>query len=383
MKMRLPAGILLAATLLFWGLYDRYERAGPILVERPAIADASSVRGDCSETNGLYTLAVHEDGKSANVRFRINDVSQFSFIRVQGRLRTDGVVVGKNPWRCARLVLIQYDSGKHWIPGYHSLIAQEGTQGWKFYEHVFEVDPNAVYADLALQQLGTAGAARFDSVFVEPVRFKKSYPVWRVVFAALWIAMGILYFRRCRLDRRRLRVLILLNAIAIIFGTMMPERWIEDSSTFAREEVVKALQPPPQNPASQKPLPEKVVEAKSPSVQKKPVKPKEDERMERFNKLLEGVHGAGHFVLFASLCFLVYLSGALERRRNMYFGKVAFDILLFAAVTESLQHLTNDRTPGVSDWLKDMYGMICALILFIPLHWVLKRRLSGAEKSDF
>ena len=76
---------------------------------------------------------------------------------------------------------------------------------------------------------------------------------------------------------------------------------------------------------------------------------------------------------FASLCFLVYLSSALERQHPAYFFKVGFDMLLFAAVTEALQFLTLDRAAGISDWLTDVYGMLLALVLF--LLWLLFFRL--------
>ena len=41
LKMRLPAVALLAATCLFWSLYDRYQPAGPVLLQAPTLADAA------------------------------------------------------------------------------------------------------------------------------------------------------------------------------------------------------------------------------------------------------------------------------------------------------------------------------------------------------
>lgn len=79
------------------------------------------------------------------------------------------------------------------------------------------------------------------------------------------------------------------------------------------------------------------------------------------------MNGTGHFLLFASLCFLVYWSAALERQHRSYYFKVALDILLFAAITESLQFLTMDRMPRITDWFVDFYGMLTALILFMVL----------------
>ncbi|MEA2068728.1 MAG: VanZ family protein, partial [Verrucomicrobiota bacterium] len=97
---------------------------------------------------------------------------------------------------------------------------------------------------------------------------------------------------------------------------------------------------------------------------------RESSRIDQFNEAVGGIHKAGHFALFASLCFLVYLSAALERQQSSYYFKVAFDILLFAAVTESLQHLTLDRTAGILDWRTDVYGLLTGLAVFLVIRFI-------------
>ena len=169
----------------------------------------------------------------------------------------------------------------------------------------------------------------------------------------IWLSMAVLYFRRCRLHRRRLRVLILLNAIAIVFGTLMPGKWIEDTSQYARVEAVKIIEKTSER------SPAATLQTSSPS------RDAEQKEIEWFLKMVDSAHGLGHFTLFASLCFLIYLSAALERQSRSYFFRVAFDVLLFAGVTESLQYLTLDRTPGVLDWGVDACGMAFAFVCFL------------------
>jgi len=111
-------------------------------------------------------------------------------------------------------------------------------------------------------------------------------------------------------------------------------------------------------------------EKKTASPEKKAVPSKKTQRAEqaeRFQKLVSHSHSIGHFTLFAALCFLVYCSAALEGQHRSYYFRVMFDILVFAAITESLQYLTMDRTPGFSDFLIDLQGMILALIIFTVL----------------
>ncbi|WP_136081102.1 VanZ family protein [Pontiella desulfatans] len=368
MRIRLPAMLLLAATLLFWGLYDRYALDGDVLLESPALADATRVRGDCTGTNGHFRLTVHEDGKMASINFRLPGASDFRMIRVRCRIRTADVVPGKYSWRCARLLLTQYDANNKWIPGQHGLVSQWGTGEWSFHQEVFATIPGAAHADVVIQQSGISGTAEFDSIAAEPVRLKKTFFVWQGVFAFLWVGMAGLYYRRCRLHNRRLRLLILLNIFAILFGTLMPTVVIQKGTDGLKESVAKAIQKRSQS---------KPAAAPETTIKKKPVDHDvhETKRIDRFNEAVDGAHVAGHFVLFSSLCFLVYLSAALEGQHRSYYFKVAFDILLFAAITESMQNLTLDRTAGLSDWLTDVYGMALAFGVFLVVRFFMRNVL--------
>ena len=353
-KLRLPAILLLATTLLFWGWYERYEPAGPILLQSPTMGDATRLRGDCTASNEHFTLNVQPGGETASINFRLPEAARYDRIRVQGRMKLDGVVAGENPWRCARLLLVQYDARDKWIPGHHSLVAEKGTRDWEAHEDVFELDQRAIHADLVIQQTGRAGSAEFDRLVAEPVRLRPAFRWWRMAFAMTWLSMAALYFRRCRLHHRRLRMLILLNAAVIIFGTLMPGKWIENTSQYAKSEAARVIEK-----TSPRPIPGTISPVLSPN------RESEQKKINRFNKVVGGAQGMGHFALFASLCFLIYLSAALEGQSRSYFFKVAFDVLLFAGVTESLQYLTLDRTPGIRDWLLDVYGMAVAFACFL------------------
>jgi hypothetical protein len=357
--MRLPAGVLLAATLLFWGLYDRYEAAGPALLDAPALADASRMRGDCTETNGMFRLKVVEGGKTAALYFRMPAASGHKLIRMRGRIRVQDVVRGKSSWNRARILLVQYDANNNWVPCPHNLADEEGSTEWAWHEEVFEIQPETAHVDASLQQTGKSGLAWFEALQVEPVQLRASFVWWRMIFAVFWIGLGVFYFRYCRLHRRKLRLLILLNVLAIFAGALMPEKWIEGSAQYARKMVVRAIEEKPVPPPNSRFL-------------HKPIKKTEHEQvgMDRFNDLVGNAHQTGHFLLFASLCFLVYWSAALERQHASYYFKVAFDLLLFAAISESLQHLTLDRTAGVRDWLTDVQGMAAAFSVFVVMRLI-------------
>ncbi|MBN2685333.1 MAG: VanZ family protein [Pontiellaceae bacterium] len=377
-KLRLPAIFLLAASLLFWGLYDRYKVVGDPYFVPITLEHATAVQGDCSEDDGHFILKVEPGGKIARVRFRASlETNKPELIRVRGRMKSAGVVEGKNSWNCARLILVQRDAENKWIPCEHSVLSMTETQRWTRGASVFEVQGNTRFIDLQLEQSGKEGAAEFDRLVVEPVQLRTSYIWLRNLFAGLWILMGAVYFFRCRLHRRKLKLLILLNALAIVVGVLMPEKWVQETSEHIEEDAVKIVMAiettkpkpvtPSVKPSETKPAPKPTTASAPPKETPPSPEQKAKEKVDEVSESIGGANGMGHFLLFASLCFLVYWSAALERQHRSFYFKVALDILLFAAVTESLQFLTMDRTPGVKDWFVDFCGMLTALLLFVVL----------------
>ncbi len=358
-RLRLPALVLLALTVLFWSFYDRYEPDGPVLLSAPTLADGTNVRGEVSASDGRFTLRVPKGGKSARIDFTMPDASHYGILRAHVRIKVEGVVEGKYAWSCARMLVAQYDAKNKWIAGHHALISAEGSSDWISDQDEFEIQPTAARVAVILEQTGAEGTVEFDQIEVRPVRIRASFVRWRVAFAVAWIGMAFLYIPRCRLDSRKLRHLILLNALVILFGALMPSDWIEEGSDWAKKTWVKHTAAPkratPASPATSAPR------------KQAPKKDRDTLQMDRFNQLVGGTHRMGHFTLFATLCFLVYLSAALEHQHPAYFFKVGADVLLFAAITESLQFLTIDRTAGICDLRTDFYGMVTALLLFVLL----------------
>ncbi len=352
--------VLLLTTVLFWAFYDRYEADGPVLLGSPASFDKAVVHGEVSRISGRYVLSVPENGRAARVDFPLTEAVGRNRVRVRARIKVDGVLEGRYYWHCARVLLLQYDAKNRWIPGHNGIATVRGTKGWRWHEKELEIHPQTARITVTLRQGGLAGTAEFDKIEAYPVRIRKSFVWWRSIFSLLWLSAAVLYFPRCRLHKRKLRVLILLNAIAILVGTLMPGDWLDGGAQRVRAEWRKISRPPPvKKPSS--------VSAKPSG--KPPVKVKEKEneiwKIDMFNKLVGNTHRTGHFLLFASLCFLIYLSAMLERQPSRYFLKVGFDMFLFASVTEALQFLTLDRSAGMDSLFVDMLGVVVALALFL------------------
>lgn len=167
----------------------------------------------------------------------------------------------------------------------------DGNAAWARGFAVLEVQENAQFIELQLEQTGKEGLAEFDRLVVEPVERRASYIWMRNLFAAMWILMGALYFVRCRLHRRRLKLFILLNAVAIVVGVLMPEKWVQETSEHIEEDAVKLVAaveatrskptPPPINPSetnpATKPATATAAQDKKPPLPEQKAKEKVDE----------------------------------------------------------------------------------------------------------
>jgi len=347
-RMRLPALLLLCITVLFWSLYDRYEAIGPVILTSPEIEDATRTQGDYTGSGGRFALRVAEDGRRAQINFRMSGANDYQRLRIRARMKLEGVERGKYYWSCGRLLLLQYDENERWMSGEHGIVAERGTKDWEGYEDVFDIFPAAAHIDVVLQNNGRSGTVTFDQIEVQPVSFRNSFWWWQGLFLILWLGTSVLYFPRCRLNSRKLHLLIILNVIVILAGTLTPGAWISTHTEWIKDAFAKS-----QSIAVRKEIGDTEPTGSGAS------------NVEHFNVAIDHAHEVGHVALFASLCFLVYLSAALERQHPIYFAKVGIDVMLFAGITESLQFLTLDRTAGVGDLLLDIYGMATALLLFI------------------
>jgi hypothetical protein len=369
--MRIPIVVLIVITVGFWSVYDRYDAVESLLVKPLDLSEAIVRRGDVSVTNGVFRLRVQQPKpKTVRVDFPVAlSLERAALVRVWVDMRIDEVVPRNNPWERARLLLGQYDAKGKWVSVNHQVMGREGTLPWTRYDEIFEVKSETAMAHLILQQVGSSGTAYFKNIRVESVRIKRSFLWWRIVFAGVWVLMGVYYFPLCRLNRRRLKVLIVLNAVAILVGALVPGDWMKELSAQVQKRRVEWVQK------------KKSPVVKGATAPKKVLRKKTLEQLDRFEVLVTDTHRTGHFGLFASLCFLVYLSSALERQRPSYLFKAGLDVLLFAAVTETLQFLTIDRSAGWGDLRIDFFGMLLAFAVFMLFVWPILWRRNRAKRA--
>jgi hypothetical protein len=347
---RLPAVTLLAVSILFWSQYDRYESSGAFLLQSPPLSAASFLQGEISETTDGLILKASENDPPAHLQFPIPAIPPHRLVRVRAGISVEVPQQRPSASSCTRICLRQYGPDNEPIDTKSNLASLSGSHAWKQHEKVFKIHSRTLRAELILYLPETNGTARIDHLEIQPVQVRTSFRWWRAVFACLWITAAIIYFKRCRLHDRRLRLPIFLNVLIIIIGTLLPYQWIHQAS----DQVKGALE-----------------QAEDPygSTAKNAAEPPDCPVIRLFNN----ASSIGHFILFASLCFLIYLSAALEKQPPFYYVKVGGDLLHFAAITEALQFITPDRTATLCDLRTDVYGLTLALLLFLLIYPLIRK----------
>jgi len=299
-------------------------------------------------------------GRGSSLVFTFDDPRRFKFLRLAGRLRTEGIVVGDQPWDSARLLLVFTDRNgrRHWE--YHPEVCKiVGTKQWRLCEGVFEVPDFAVSAEVVAENKAASGTLWVDDVRLTPAVEKPSRPFWRALFATLWCGVLVYCIWLAKLPRKVLGVAAIGVALVIIAGVAVPESAVErilNRGAYVAKALVKGQ--------VLSLYPSAVQTVRSPDsphlgppafVPPRPLRP-------------DAVFAAkkmGHFLLFGLLAFVTFYSAALQRPGPSAAASPVADLptlilalLVFAAATEVLQFLSSTRGPSLVDWIIDAGGIL-------------------------
>ncbi len=406
----IPALLFLGLMGLFYSTYDPYLVAGPEI----------EIGGDFTTNplkpgSGWKTLSPRlywtegegfggsaglrletRDEKGGRVDFVIENPRQYEALRLSGRMRVERVVMGRHPWRSARILLFFTDHlGKaHWdLP--HTLCSLTGTQGWQRYEASFVVPSYAKHGQIVVQNPARSGTAWADDLHLTPVRAKSTVGTWKTLFATAWGVMLLYCIFRLRLWQRPWGTVLVLTTLIIVAGVALPATTVGAALEGPVELVasVQELAAPPKLTTT----PPQVAEKKSVTAEakteergaaqktvkraRKPEKKKltTDQLVTR-NAISHQLKKSGHGLLFAVLGLFGLLS--LARAEALSFGSIVLllsGLLLFAAATELLQITVVNREPRLFDAFIDSTGATCGLSIAWLVHHLRRRGRSARE----
>jgi VanZ family protein len=374
------ASIFLACMAGFFVLHDGYRDIGPEIAGRGDFERAQltgevpgsggrwerrgeSVRWEANggfDSSGGVRLGTRE-GRGSSLVFTLDDPLRFQFLRLSGRLRTEGVVVGEAPWDTARLMLLFTDKYDIRHTEYEpEVCVLVGAQEWQLCEKVFAVPDYAVKAEMVVENEAATGTLWVDDVRLTPAAEKPSTFYWKALFAALWCGVLVYCVWLAQLPRRVLGVAAIGVALAIIVGVAVPESTVErtlNRGAYVASVVVNAPFASVLNPTAAQSPASAESRYPAPSAFKRPP-PLRSDAVYTLKKL-------GHFLLFGVLACVTFYCAARPRpgapaaaKQGADLPTLALALLVFAAGTEVLQFLTLTRGPSLVDWSIDAGGIL-------------------------
>lgn len=315
---------LMAGTIAFFVLFDRYQAVGPQLLVNPDFSRglegwALTGRGRAElQSGGGVILEVREPGAGVALRQSLPEPGRLRLLRLSGELEARAIDPGPRFWQRGRLVLVSLNAEQRMLPVPHLAADLEGNRSLRTYRKVFTVPREAVDLQVRLQLIGATGRLVVRQVGLYEVRERPEYRRFRSLGMGLWIAalawLAWPYRGRLRFDRAHL---LLYVAFAGVFaGTLMPV----EIKKPVEAQVVAVL-------GALLPLLEHHLNS-------------------------ENINKTGHFLFFALLAFGLARANAGQRLRGLLLG-----LVLLASLSEVLQFFVDGRHPRFTDLLVDVLGI--------------------------
>ncbi len=355
--------LFLAAMLGFFLNYDAYTSGGPDIVAPLDFSSSDLPRPwqrapqHAEVENGALRLGSGTGKRDGGtLQAEIDMPHRFEAIRVRARMRTEQLKIGEYGWDTTRLILFFMDDQKQarWDHP-HNVCNFSGSHDWTDCEAVIDVPDFAEVGHVFVGNASAKGTAWIDDLSVTACTRRAEAWRWTALFAIGWSACLIWACVALQLWRSWEGVGVLLLAVAIVLGVLVPESVFTSTGHRVIESWRAWTAPTASSPAATSSSSAGMPTAKPQERAKKEQPPiSSTEAIREFKKL-------GHAVLFSCL-------GGLSlwacRRRGVEHSAVPLTIVglvVFAAGTEIAQFLTTTRTPLMSDFVIDSGGVAIGL----------------------
>lgn len=340
--------VLTLATVLLGVFYDAYEPVGPELLVNAdfrlgfahwtVAGPSGAVELEEGRTARLHSS---DPGGHVSVTQSIPHAGRFKLLRLSGEMRTEGVVRGEKSWQAARLILSSFDGKGQWVPAPSNVISLIGDRPRQRYEGVFRVTPQAEELQVSVQLERATGTLWVENLSLRSVLEKPGYAYLQTAALTLW---GLFLFwllvpliAACR--GWVLRGVVVVSLMLILGGTLLPGKYrqiLERDAAYTYETMSRPRPSEKESQAGGTETPRILV-------------------------IWEGVKkltASGHFAFFGLLG--LGLAAALPMRPRKF---VLLDVGMLAGATEVMQFFVEGRTALFGDWLLDLAGAGCGLVL--------------------
>ncbi|GAB4368787.1 MAG: hypothetical protein Kow0062_02220 [Acidobacteriota bacterium] len=335
---------------------------------------------DGAGRDGGPALRVESDGRiRGRVWYRVDDPARHDALILAGWYRAERIEPGARGWQTGRLIAFFRDpDGRPRWDGSHFACASTGTHGWRRCRGTFPVPEQAGSVEVVVQNAGLAGAFVVDDVELRGARRRRGVALVHGTLAALWLAAFGVPLARARPWRRRWGVALVVLAVLIVVGAIVPPRTFLDAASLPETMAERVTRPAPAG-AADLPAPQAAPERSAgrttpapsgPTAAPEQAAPAPDlgQRVRETARALSGtlrsqvieLKKLGHAALFAALS-LMALACANAGRPRIPAAVVLAAVLVFAAGTEALQFLSIGRQPALRDLLIDAAGAVVGI----------------------
>jgi VanZ family protein len=336
--------ILMASTVTFFTLYERYEPTSANLLLNGNFAEGLAPW----VAAGLGRVRIVGDGiprlrtNSRDSRAKLYQDLPFSdkrdrLLMIMAELRYANIRPGKLPWQAGRLMLLSY-AGDDRMLGYTVVERFVGTRSWRTYTGTFSPKAGTKRLRFVVELLNAAGVVEVRRLSLREVSEQSHYAYYRQAGLLAW-ALGIAYVIGPYIRRTGMRsshLLVYAAAIAILAGTLIPDGLKGPLQYQISERLAQVTQLLGlcSDSASQSPSCHNLMDA-------------------------DVIADLGHYFFFALLAFGAGV--AYPSKNTLY---LLFFLLMTASVTEILQFFAEGRLPQLRDLMIDGAGLLSGLGLF-------------------
>lgn len=333
--------MLLWLTILLSNVINQYEVSGDELLTNRVFdnkLDGWQSAGDVAaisiDSQSTIRLTSKNNKKIVSIKQTLENIPKGQFVRLSGVMKVKNVGRGGEIWQAARIIFVAVDAeGRSMYNVPHVLVMLNGTADWEFYSKVFVAVSHAVRYYVEVQLVNVTGVMWVKDLSLLPVKETLSFRLFQSASVLLWlvVTIWILAPYRREIFTSKGNVLILLMLIAALFASL--------ASTDLKHGFIELL---------------------------KPFLPwVEDEAM---------IFRVGHFLAYSLISVAVFW--AVKAKRSSRAVIICFCLLvIFSMLTEVLQYLVDGRTPRISDFFVDVFGVISGFIILYILSPSLKMSL--------
>ncbi len=337
--------LVVMALSLEW--YPRYRTSGPALLHsdfesavmpEPYSRGSTSLKSDGKDNTFLSLMG----GERSALEWELPFSGGLSELRLRCRIRTINLIPGPREHERALLtVYVEDETGKD-IASLPNFGFIDGSHDWRVLDHVIILPERAAKLNVKIRNLGSAGEMQVDDFRLEPVVDHWDYRVVQalLVLGVVWFLL--LWFRRLNARINFWSMTLGVIMVAILILSMCSRAQIIAMSRRAETllSFVRVNNRPPL-PSTRKPNTIAAGQNKAVPLTKR-----------------------GHFFIYGLAALVTLLWSRPDRSGLLaYLGLFAF----LAAATEILQIAEVGRTPHLVDWVIDMAGVICGMLVGLAL----------------